>query len=975
MKLEHVEITGFGRLSGVELPLHPRVSVVFGNNESGKSTLQRAVRAALYGLDAGGQGRAVDKSEWSRWKPWSGDRYRVALTYALDDGRRMRVARRLDTREQSVQVVELGGRDVTDELRDGRTVSPGRFHLGIDDAVFCATAWLGEDGLRLASSDAAPQRAAELQEAIERIADTGGGVTAARAIALLKQALDRVGSERRLTSPLGASTLRLRELDSMLREAHMRLSVVAGEQERLRDLEARAASADDRRMAAERAWLAGRMAELGHRRAQLEGARAEVSEHLDVITDTRRFAAFRADDEERVIALGAELNQARLAAAEAVKRWEASAATRENVRRRRTEIEMGLRALSGSGGGTAIDEARVRELHADLAAAGGSWARMDTSAVVQERRAALRREIAATGFGDLPARTLDTLAPLLETGKRVRVPWWAWPAALVPLAAVVAGVLLMLAHRGAAGAGVLVGAGAAAAVIALGWRQATTAERAARERRLISLRSSGIGDAGLRRLAERLPSLRALQAALLREEALAGSRRLDAEAVQHEVAAVYTRCSATAAECGIATPPEPRGPATPDVYLELARDLLARIDSSAGAHRRRAELVAEDRQLAMTDMALDQVTEELERTKTALSDGMERLQRILSGAGLPPSSTPADGVAAFRDACAARRRHDESVRACEEIKRRIGALGADPQALQQAWDHYASELRARGGTLGADSSAPLEPGALHRLELEAEHAQREANTALAEAKALRARLATLLDTVPNIADLEDERTMCASARERALRQAAALQRAIELIEDATRGAHRELAPRLADALREQLSRLSDSRYRQVNVDTDHFGVSLLCDDRPELVPLELASQGTRDQVSLLLRLALCEVLGGSGESAPLLLDEPLLTSDPVRRHAALKFLHSLSASHQVVITTSDPGLAQEMLAIAGNDCSVVHLGGELTVETTGRLLPQSKPAMRTKPSSSATSSVKSGIRATGTSPKRSSLAN
>jgi len=142
VKLEHVEITGFGRLSGVELPLHPRVSVVFGNNESGKSTLQRAVRAALYGLDAGGQGRAVDKSDWSRWKPWSGDRYRVALTYALDDGRRMRLARRLDTREQSVQVVELGGRDVTAQERI-------RGENGIDQPVEDAER---DEGVRVRSS-------------------------------------------------------------------------------------------------------------------------------------------------------------------------------------------------------------------------------------------------------------------------------------------------------------------------------------------------------------------------------------------------------------------------------------------------------------------------------------------------------------------------------------------------------------------------------------------------------------------------------------------------------------------------------------------------------------------------------------------------------------------------------------------------------------------------------------------------------
>jgi len=139
MILERLEITGFGCLHDITTDLHPRVTVVAGGNESGKSTLLRAVRGALYGIDAGGQGRAVDRSDWARYEPWSRGGYGLALTYKLDDGRRIRVARRLDTREQSVQVLELGGSELTDELRSGRAVTPGRFHLGIDEPVFCAT--------------------------------------------------------------------------------------------------------------------------------------------------------------------------------------------------------------------------------------------------------------------------------------------------------------------------------------------------------------------------------------------------------------------------------------------------------------------------------------------------------------------------------------------------------------------------------------------------------------------------------------------------------------------------------------------------------------------------------------------------------------------------------------------------------------------------------------------------------------------
>ena len=93
MRIERLDVTGFGCLHDTIVDFGPHVNVIVGVNESGKSTLQRALRAALYGLDAGGQGRAVERSDWARWAPWISGSYGVSLTYTLDDGRRLRVAR------------------------------------------------------------------------------------------------------------------------------------------------------------------------------------------------------------------------------------------------------------------------------------------------------------------------------------------------------------------------------------------------------------------------------------------------------------------------------------------------------------------------------------------------------------------------------------------------------------------------------------------------------------------------------------------------------------------------------------------------------------------------------------------------------------------------------------------------------------------------------------------------------------------
>jgi uncharacterized protein YhaN len=292
----------------------------------------------------------------------------------------------------------------------------------------------------------------------------------------------------------------------------------------------------------------------------------------------------------------------------------------------------------------------------------------------------------------------------------------------------------------------------------------------------------------------------------------------------------------------------------------------------------------------------------------------------------------------FRAGCEGRRRHDLAQRRLAELRRR-GSHSADVRTIDRLTADLEARLTLRGGNPSdVAASEPLDQARLAELETEAEHARQGAVAASTAATSLRARLAEMRGSVSSLADLEDERAACMAARDRGLHQLAALRAAAELIENATRSLHRDLAPRLAASVAERLATLTDDRYTAVNVDTDHFEVSLLGRDRPDLVPLELVSHGTRDQVSLLLRLALAEVLSDAGEGVPLLLDEPLLSSDPQRRATALHFLWKLSASNQVVLSTSDPSLVDVLHEVCDGDTPTVLTmpGATATIEMTGR---------------------------------------
>jgi exonuclease SbcC len=936
MKLDRLEIGGFGRLHDFEVDFHPRITVLLGENESGKSTVHRALRAALYGLDAGGPGRPTDRSDWVRWTPWSGQGYSLVLTYELAGGRRLRVARRLEQRDHTCQVHEIGGGDVTAEVRVGRVVVPGSIHLGIDEAVFCASACVGEEALRLGAADTAAVHAVEVQEAIERLADSGEQTTAAQAIAAIDEAIARVGSERRSASPLGRAVNRLRQLDVQVDEARRRLRSLAAEEERLRSLEAEAQSADTRRRDAERRWLLGRLAAIAAQRAELAAVEAELVQVAAEVEGTQHLAGFPLDAEDGVATAAAEVRESRRAADEARARADAAAPQLAEVRRRRAEIGAGLRALGLSGIAEEDALAGAAALERRLAETLAGRRHGDELAAAAGRRDALRREIAGTGIGGTTAAGVEAAIELVAVARGGRTSRVATVAATVALLAgvVVAAVSAAAHHIVAAliAGGIAVVAGGA--ILGLDRILSGDAEHA--KRRLARLCPGAAMDGeGLERIAERLPRLRALHAELQREEIRVETLAAELEAAEVGLRKLAVDAVALAARCGVQPP---RSRASVRTAHETVRAVIEAMEGAAGIGRRRDELVAEDAVLEERERDLARLSAEADERSRAASAALGRLRRMLEFAGIDTELPPAEAVATFRAGCTGRRRHDAAVRRLAELRRHTGR-SPDVASLNRLAAELEARLTARGGDAAEVASAePLDHIRLQDLETEVEHARQGAVASSTAAAALRARLAEMRGAGQPLADLEDERAACVAARDRGLRQLAALQRAKEIIDAATRSIHRDLAPRLATSVADRLVLLTEGRYTAVNVDTTHFQVSLLGRERPDLVPLELVSHGTRDQVSLLLRLALAEVLSGAGEAVPLLLDEPLLSADPQRRATALRFLWNLSATNQVVLSTADPNLVSDLEAVCDGERPTVLAmpAGTATIETTGR---------------------------------------
>ena len=114
---------------------------------------------------------------------------------------------------------------------------------------------------------------------------------------------------------------------------------------------------------------------------------------------------------------------------------------------------------------------------------------------------------------------------------------------------------------------------------------------------------------------------------------------------------------------------------------------------------------------------------------------------------------------------------------------------------------------------------------------------------------------------------------------------------------------------LVDSMSKYLNILTGGNYKIDNLD-DSLNVKLVNNKDSEM-PLNLLSTGTKDSVSLAVRLSLAETLHGE-DVGLLVLDDCLVDLDPERKRLAVEMIKEFSQKHQVIFTTCNPVTAEEL---------------------------------------------------------------
>jgi hypothetical protein len=265
---------------------------------------------------------------------------------------------------------------------------------------------------------------------------------------------------------------------------------------------------------------------------------------------------------------------------------------------------------------------------------------------------------------------------------------------------------------------------------------------------------------------------------------------------------------------------------------------------------------------------------------------------------------------------------------CATLEARLAQAAADRAAAERAaaeWQELqmlldgrslaelaadATRRRSLAENLSGDAVA-WHPSGGTRDQLEAARGTLASELVDAEraAASLRGELSALRARIPDVAEADEALAAARTELDRVQGLAGVLDETARILRAAEERVHRNLAPMLADAVRRWLPAVSEGAYTDVSVDPADLRVTVKESSSGRWREAQLLSEGTREQVYLLLRVAMAQHLVTPGEVAPLLLDEVTVQSDAGRRRALLEMLLALSRERQVILFSHDEQVA------------------------------------------------------------------
>lgn len=215
MQIKNLKINQYGNIENKELDFK-KFNIVYGKNESGKSTLLNFILSSFYGISKNKNGKF--ESDYDRYNPWNQNEFSGNINYSLDDNSEYSVFRNFD--KKNPQILDKMGNDISKsfEVDKKNGIQFLSEQINVEREMMESTVISEQKEVEL---DVGTQN--QLLQKIANLAESGDEEISYKQAAskLDKLLLNEVGTDRSSDRPINNTKLNIYELNKNINSIKM----------------------------------------------------------------------------------------------------------------------------------------------------------------------------------------------------------------------------------------------------------------------------------------------------------------------------------------------------------------------------------------------------------------------------------------------------------------------------------------------------------------------------------------------------------------------------------------------------------------------------------------------------------------------------------------------------------------------------------------------------------------------------------
>ena len=213
MKIDQVKINSYGKLKNKEIEFKDKINLIYGKNETGKSTLLRFIVNSFYGISKNKKGKEF--SDYDSFLPWTGEDFSGKINYSLDNGEKYEVFR--DFKKKNPKIFNEEKEDISKNFNIDKAKGNEFFYeqTNMDEDIFLSTIVSYQNEVRLEKGEQN-----FLVQKIANLVGTGEDNVSYRIAMdrITRKQRDEIGSEKSREKPINVLTREIENLEEQKEE-------------------------------------------------------------------------------------------------------------------------------------------------------------------------------------------------------------------------------------------------------------------------------------------------------------------------------------------------------------------------------------------------------------------------------------------------------------------------------------------------------------------------------------------------------------------------------------------------------------------------------------------------------------------------------------------------------------------------------------------------------------------------------------